>query len=212
MIVAAIVCLFGTTAFAAAQYLSAKDVATVLGESKLAKELSGRTEEAKTETDGEYKASVLGIISGDNLAKYSITENGQYYMDRTYAVVAVEKVDGTPMTYEENILVMPLISGLEPWKYNIFSMYGGHNAEIIDGVLYSIVDFDNIEYFADREVYMAVLSEEFYNRTADDYDWQTGLISANEDYEGTNILFEMELDKSKANRKKAQRFIDDINK
>lgn len=212
MIAAAVVCLFGTTAFAAVHYLNAKDVATTLGESKLAQEFSGQTAVSESETDGEYKASVLGVVSGDNLAKYSISSNGQYYTDRTYAVVAVEKADGTPMTYEDEVLVTPLISGLEPWRYNIFSMHGQHNARVIDGVLYRIVDFDNIEYFADREVYMAVLSEAFYNRDAYNFDNNTGMISVNEDYEGTNILFKMNLDKSKANPEKAQAYIESINK
>lgn len=114
------------------------------------------------------------------------------------------------MTYDDEILITPLIEGYEPWIYNIFTMNGGYSENIIDGILYRIIEFDNIEYFADRSVYLAVLNNGFYNINAYNYDIKTGLITRNNDYNGTNILFNLDMDKSKANPQKAKEYISKI--
>ena len=169
ILAAAIICLIGTTAFAAFHLLSAKDVANKLGDTKLAQYFEKQGTVSDTITDGDYKATVLGIATGKNLSKFK-SSSWKIFPERTYAVVAVEKTDGSPMSYDDKILVTPLIEGLKPWQYNIFTMNGGYSADIIDGVLYRIIELDNIEYFADRNVYMAVLSEPFLNNTAYSFD------------------------------------------
>ena len=116
------------------------------------------------------------------------------------------------MTYDDEILVTPLIEGLKPWQYNIYTMDGGRQSKIIDGVLYTIVEFDSVEYFADRHIYLAVLDQTFYTTEAYNYDEKTGVISVNEGYNGTNILFELKVDKSKANPNKAAEYLDKIDK
>ncbi len=60
------------------------------------------------------------------------------------------------MTFDDSILILPLIDGLKPWEYNIYTMHGIYGAQITDGVLYRIIEFDSIGCFADRNVYMAV--------------------------------------------------------
>lgn len=211
LIAAVIVCLIGATVFAAFHLLSAKDAANRLGDTKLAKCFSGQQGAlSDTVSDGEYKAAVLGITSGKNLSKFK-SSSWKVFPERTYAVVAVEKTDGTPMTFDDQILVTPLIEGLNPWQYNIFTMNGGYTADIIDGVLYRIIEFDNIEIFADRNVYMAVLSEQFLDNTSYSFDEKTGSISPKEDYKGTNILIKLKLDKSKANPKKAAEYLNKLN-
>lgn len=206
LLAAVIVCLIGTTAFAAFHFLSAKDVANRLGNAKLAQYFSARGTVYDTVTDGDYKATVLGIASGKNLSSY-VSSTDEVSPDKTYAVVAVEKADKTPMTYDDPILVTPLIEGLRPWEYNIFTMNGGYTADIIDGVLYRIIEFDNIEYFADRNVYMAVVSDMFLDNTPYSFDEKTGEISPKTDYDGTNILIPLTLDKSKANPEKAAEYL-----
>lgn len=206
LLAAAIICLIGTTAFAAYHLLNAKDVANRLGNAKLAQYFSEQGTVLKTVTDGDYKATVLGVASGENLSNY-VSSTDEVFPDKTYAVVAIEKADGSAMTYDDPILVTPLIEGLNPWEYNIFTMNGGYSADIIDGVLYRIIEIDNIEYFADRNVYMAVISDMFLDNTSYSFDEKTGKISPKEDYDGTNILIPLVLDKSKANPKKAAEYL-----
>lgn len=207
---AAVLCIIGTSVFAAYHLMSAKDVASSLGDSKLARYFEKQNFVSQTVTDGDYKATVLGITSGENLSNFK-SSSCEIFSERTYAVVAVEKTDGSAMTYDDEILVTPLIQGLKPWQYNIFTMNGGYTANITDGVLYRIIEFDTIEYFADQDVYMAVLSEPFLDNTSYAFDEENGTISPKEDFDGTNILIKLDLDKSKADRKKAQEYLDKMN-
>lgn len=210
ILVAAMICLIGTTVFATYRLMSSKDVANSLGDSKLAQYFDKQGAVSDTVTDGNYKATVLGITSGKNLSDFK-SSSWDIFPERTYVVVAVEKADGSAMTYDDEILVTPLIRGLNPWQYNIFTMNGGYTADIIDGVMYRIIEFDSIEYFADKDVYIAILSEPFLNNKSYAFDEETGEISPKEDYEGTNILIKLNLDKSKADPKKAQEYLDKIN-
>lgn len=210
VVAAAVLCCICTTVFAAYHLLSAKEVATSLGDSKLAGYFEKQGSVSNTITDGDYKATVLGITSGENLSNFQ-SSSWEIFSERTYAVVAIEKTNGTAMTYDDEILVTPLIQGLKPWQYNIFTMNGGYTADIINGVLYRIIEFDSIEYFADRDVYMAVLSKPFLNNQSYSFDETSGEISPKKDFDGTNILIKLNLDKSKANPKKAQEYINKLN-
>ena len=210
LIAAVITCLIGTTVFAAFRFLSAKEVADRLGDTELAKYFSKRGTVSQTVADGKYEATVLGITTGKNLSKFKSSAQ-EVFPERTYAVVAVKRTDGSAMTYDDPILVTPLIEGLRPWEYNIFTMNGGYSADIADGVLYRIIEFDSIEFFADRNVYMAVLSEPFLSNEPYSFDEKTGVIAPKEDYKGTNILIKLPLDKSKANPQKAAKYLEKLN-
>lgn len=210
--IAACITLVGvSTVFAAYKYLSAEQIAYKLGDNKLAEIFNNKDDNfiQQSEAIGYYKASIIDITSGKNISDFK-SSLWDIYPERTYAVVAVEKTDGTEMTNDDEILVTPLIEGLEPWKYNIFTMNGGYCSDIIDGVLYRIIEFDNIEYFADRNIYIAVLNNVFYDTDAYSYDVKTGSITRNNDYEGTNILFNLNIDKSKADPQKAEEYIKEI--
>lgn len=210
-IIAVIFVISSTTVFAAYHYLTAGEVADNLGDNKLAKEFNSENiDNYATETLGDYKVTMLGITLGKNISNFHVCSE-EINPERTYAAVAVEKTNGKAMTYDDEILVTPLIEGLEPWNYNIYTMNGSYMAEIIDGILYRIVEFDSIEYFADRHIYMAVLDNGFYDKDAYDYDNNTGLIKRNDNYKGTNILFDLNIDKSKADKNKARDYIEKIN-
>lgn len=205
LLVAAIVCVFGTTVFAAVRYLSPRDVADKLGETELAQLFDKQGYASETVTDGKYKSTMLGITTGENLNNFE-SSNWEVINERTYAVVAVEKSDGTAMTPEDEVMATPLIFGQKPWECNIFTMAGGHTEEIIDGILYRIIEFSNIEYFADRTVYMAIYegfapSSEIFVLNAD------GSIAYNEGYEGSKALFEIPLDPAKADPVKAEELL-----
>lgn len=208
-IIATAVLLTGMSVFATYRLLNAKEVANILDDKKLAQSFDDTLSPYECVTDGNYKATVLGITSGENLSSYASSSN-ELFPEKTYVAVAIEHTDGSPMTYDDEILVSPLIEGLNPFRYNIFSMNGGYSANIIDGVLYRIVEFDSIEYFADRNVYIAVLSEPFLGNKSYSYDEVSGKISSCEDYDGTNMLIKLELDKSKANPEKAEEYLKEL--
>lgn len=191
-VIAAVVCVLCTSVFAAVyRYLSAKDAALALDEPQIASLFKDDAKSYETVIDGEYKATVLGVESGENFNGYWSDEFGTHG-ERTYAVVAVEKTDGTPMTYEDELMVTPLFSGNKPWQTNIATLHGGFTAKVIDGVLYRIIDLDSIEQIDCDTMYMAVVSEAFINNTQYIYDEQTGEISVNEEYDGTNILIKLD--------------------
>ena len=110
LLAAAFVCALSATAFAAYQYLTAGEVADRLGDKKLAAELGGSSFAPQTMADGDYQATVLGVVSGENISDFQ-PDTWEVSPGNTYAVVAVEKTDGTAMTWDDEILVTPLIQG-----------------------------------------------------------------------------------------------------
>lgn len=208
ILAAAIICLIGTSVFAAVKLLTPKEIAGELGDKTLA-EYFGEGAVSETKTDGKYKATVLGVTSGEKISDFKASV-WEVYPDRTYVAVAVEKTDGSEMTYDDEIIVTPFISGLDPQRYNILTMHGGYSAKIIDGILYRIIECDSIEYFADRNLYLGIADTVFPKKGQFDFDESTGNISENKEYSGTNILFELKLDKSKANPEKAEAYLQSL--
>lgn len=212
--IALCVLLLPTSIYAAYKYLSPKEAAIEVGDNLLSEafEKDGK-EVIQTITDGEYKVTYLGHVSGKSISE-SVGSSWDLHPERTYVAVAIEKADGTDMSkdFDESLFITPLIQGLKPWQYNIASMNGSYAADVIDGVHYRIIECDNVEIFADRNLYLAVSDTNFYSVEAFNYDETSGLITVNEDYKGTNVLFPMELDPAKADSKKAQEYLEQLEK
>jgi hypothetical protein len=209
-----VICLLiiPTTVYAAYRYLLPKEVAIEMEDIKLGESFEKDGEgEIQTVTDGVYKVTYLGHVTGESISERTGSA-WELHPERTYVAVAIEKTDGAEMTYEDNLFVSPLIQGQSPWLFNIASMNGSYVAEVVDGVLYRIIECDNIEMFADRKLYLAVSDTTFYSVEAFNYEEGTGLISVNEAYEGTNVLFPLELNPSKADSQKAEAYINQLEK
>lgn len=196
--VAILLCLTAT-AFAAIRLLTPAEVATqVMGSSALAAAFEGPDALIinETATDGPYTATLLGITSGGQLEG---TLQEEVNTSKTYAVVAIEK-ENAPEGWadEEPLFVSPLVRGLTPWQVNAASMNGGYARQIIDGVLYWIVECDDVEIFADRGLYLCVSGTNFYSVDAYDYDEASGVITPNKAFEGLNVLFDLPMDAKKA--------------
>ena len=71
------------------------------------------------------------------------------------------------------LIVSPLVKGLKPWQFNIYTMDGGCMAISENGIEYRITESDNIESFADRGLYLAV-TEGVLSAKAYAYDEITG--------------------------------------
>lgn len=203
-----------TTAFAAWHFLSPSEVANRLDSPVLAKAF--RSEDAisvnETKSQKGYDISFLGIVSGKGLTELDQTLN----TDKTYAVVAIAKQGGAmPDTRDEDynstpFFVSPLIHGEKPWLYNIASMNGGYSAFVLDGIMYRLIECDNLEMFADRGLSLIVSSTTFYDVKAYDYDEATGLVAPNPNFEGVNLIFDLPLKKDNADFEKAQQYLDSL--
>ncbi len=225
VLAAVLVTASSITVFAAWQYLSAADVADELGESGVAKAYMEQTAgedktvgnseksqlEGESQSFGGYKATMLGLVSGKELTEKNRISNGEVRDDRTYCAVAIEREDGTSM---DEVLgeyfVSPLIGGLNPGLYNAATLCGNYSEFVENGVLYRLLECDNIEYFADRKLYLCVTDTAFYNSLCYHYNEADGSISRNTEYEGLNALFDLKIDAALADPAKAQALIDEI--
>ena len=170
----------------------------------------------ETQNYGDYRATLIGIVSGRELTDHTMMAGGEVRTDRSYWMMAIEHADGTPMPDtnspeygEETFLTSPFIQGLEPWKYNIYTLAGGYSEFVQDGVLYRMAECDDLELFADRDVYLCLTDENSVGiiDQAYNYDEESGTISRNEAYDGCNALFKLPLDAKKADAKKAKEYL-----
>lgn len=212
------------TAYAAWQYRSADSVAEQLGEQKLADAFEMQSLESETgdgmtdllgvsQNYGGYQVTMLGVTSGKNLTEKKHISNGEIRDDRIYCAVAIKREDGTPVDAENaDFFVSPLVGGLNPGVYNAASMCGNYTEFVEDGILYRLLECDNIECFADHELYVCVSDTAFYSSELYHYNEADGTISRNSEYQGLNALFDLQMDSSKADAAKAQALLDDIHK
>ena len=207
LITATVLSMGSITTFAAWKYLSPDKVAEVTKDSKLIEAF--KSEDAITINEKQsyagYDITLLGMVSGKNITEYVMEDNGEIKEDRTYSVVAIEKSDQTPMPspsdeqYNEvRFLVSPLIKGYNPNEFNMMTMNGGYIDIVEAGVLYRLSECDNIEMFANQDIYLCVSEGTFYNPAAYHFDEATGEITRNEAFEGVNALFDLPIDSSKA--------------
>ena len=220
IITAAAVIACAATAAAAIRYLAPKEIAQSVSDNSLARAFESKdaVEVNETQEYGGYRVTFLGVISGSGLSDFTASADGVELEDRTYAVTAIEKSDGTPMPSasddnygEVSFLVSPLIKGLNPVQFNAFTMNGGYTDIVKDGILYRLAECDNVEMFADRGAYLCVSTSMTYDINAYNYDEKTGDITRNNNYDGLNALFELPLDKSRADRDEADKYIKEIN-
>ena len=206
------------TAFAAWKYLSAQEVTEKTGDVTLAEAFWGEGAISINESQsfGGYRVTLMGMVSGENLSSYYHFDGAgnSFLTDRTYVVVSIENGDGTPMPAtwedaygEQDFFVSTLINGLNPSWYNVASMNGNATELWDNGVLYRLVECDNVEIFADIGLYLCVCDGSFYNQSAYQYDTETGKITRNEDYSGMNALFELPVDEAKADPEKAAEYL-----
>lgn len=209
-------------ATAALRYFSADQVATETENNKLAAafDSKGAIDIDETQQTGGYDITLLGMVSGKNLSDYESYANGELQADRTYAVVAIANADGTKMQekdkdgynvgYTDKFFVSPFIEGYNPNRYNAYTFNGGVTYFVKDGVLYWLLDTDNIEMFANHTIYLGVTENLGAIGEAYTYQEDSGKIEKNKDYSGVNALFTLPIDKSKASEEEAKKYMDSL--
>lgn len=205
------------TAVAAYHYLSPAAAASEVEDNALEKAFLGENAVLVNETQesGGYRITLLGSVAGKNISDH-LTEDaaGNVVSDRIYTVVAIERADGSPMPDtssddygKESFYASHYIRGLNPNTYSLMSMGGGYTEFVRDGIQYRLLEMDNLEMFADRGIYVGVSEGIFYDGNAYVYDDSTGIMSRNEDYDGVNALFELPVDKTKADLAAAEEYL-----
>lgn len=216
---AAIICVLAVgsvSAVAAYRYLSPSQAAEIAENNSLAKAFESKNaiEINESQTSGGYRFTLLGMVSGKGLEPYIDTQTEtDIQKDETYAVLAIENTDGTPMPdqisdSDGTFLASPFIKGKNPSIYNIYTLDGAYCEFSQDGIIYRILSCSNLEKFADQGVYLGVSEDLTAQEKAFLFDEQTGEISRNPDYTGINALFELPLDPAKADPAAAEAFFD----
>lgn len=220
MAAAAAVCVLAvsTTAVAAVKYLSKDEIVSQIGDDAAIEAVSsdGTLELNETLEAGDYRFKLYAAATKEEMDQNGFG-NDLSNEGGTYVILAIERLDGTPMpdTGSEEygnfeFFVSPLIQGLEPWQYNVASMGGGHSTIVRDGVLYRIIECDDITVFADRRIYLCITDTAFYPAEAYHYNETDGTITRNEDYGGINLLVDLPLDPGRADEAKALAYLKEL--
>jgi len=202
--------LTSVTAYAAIQMLTPSDVANEFGDQRLAAAFESESAIPinETLTSEGYVFTLMSMISGEDLAGTMLDLGGELQTDRTYLVLAIEREDGVPMTESASTFFSsPYVRGMAPWHFNIATgAGGGHQEAIIDGILYRLVDMENMEIFANQGAYLGI-SLGHFSFEAFDFDVESGAITLNPDFNGFAVLFELPLDPALADEARVEEML-----
>ncbi len=213
IIIAASFLLLSTTAFAAVRLLSSREVA----EDMVFTDESGVTydhfatpftfddavEVYEHRTDAGFTITFMGFAHGEGIDVSDLAVDSS----KTYAVIAIENADGTPIEVMESMFtVSPLVNGMNPGLHNAFTFGASGMGTLIDGVQYQLMELDIIEYFAAEQLYLSV-SDTAPSLGVYLFDEHSGEITANPDYEGLNVLFDLPIDPAKADSARVDEYL-----
>lgn len=169
----------------------------------------------ETQTTLDYKITLLGILSGEDLIKNMSEESRENLLtglmeNMTYVVYAMEHADGTPVDKEDpsefcsNLLASEMIGGREPAYYEEFDVANYVGSGIYEnGMIYWIRSVKNLDMYADRGVYLGIVEDGKYEK-AYKLDEETGEIVKNPECTDLNaVLFKLPIPADKADAEKA---------
>ena len=209
VLIAACIALLAVSVSAAMLWLTPAQVAQEHNQPLLAEAFNGPDAILLNETveSGDFSITLLGLVSGRNLD----TLNPDLEKDHTYSVLALRRLDGTPLENETfdfmQYTMTPLVAGTSPAAVNNWTLDAGATGMAKDGVYYYLLDTASIEMFADRTVYMAFY-EGFAPNNAIFTVAEDGTIAFAEDFTGVHALFTLPLDPARADRAAADAFVE----
>ena len=202
--------LSGISVYAAYRYLSPSQVADrVSSNTALADAFESEDSIVINESQSTngYTITLLALVSGVDLQLHVPEDISQPLTpSNTYAVVAIEKADGSEMEYKD-FCISPLINGVDFMVANNATLNTLLSFFEEDGILYHFIECDNLEMFADRGVQLAVVDHFGQETQAFYMDETTGIYHKQKEYEKTNALFTLPLDKTKADTNAADKYI-----
>jgi hypothetical protein len=196
--------------------VSEAKAAETLSQSGETTEVIKQAEINESITSGKYTYTLLGMLSSDEAAEYQTI--GAEGKSKTYVVVAIANADGTPfdkethydfMSDNDSFTVTPLLTGIAPRDRGVF-WNGGASENIIDGVIYQIRSTDDLEIFADKGVKLVIHTAVGIDNNAYYYDEEIQDYVLNKDFEGSAVMFDLPLDKSKGDPEKAAQYFADL--
>jgi len=210
--------VFTTSVLAAWHFLRPSEVVEHTGDIALSAAFEGESaiNINQSITSGNHTFTLLAVVSGEDITDHPIyNSTGEILHDRTYAVLAIQNADGSPMPSPQDdeyepFMVSPFVRGINPWQANIFTLDGGQHAMVIDGILYIVIDFNDITMFADRGVYLGVNAGGFSAFALMDafiFNEQTGEITANPYSSRISVIFEIPFDETLADPERAEQFL-----
>ncbi len=213
-VVAAVVCtviLLGSgSVYAANHYLNPSQIVDeISADSALSKAFADKDAITinETQTSNGYDITLLGLVSGEKLGLYLPDETKKEVSDKhSYAALAISKSEGSKMS-NRNFCVSPLINGEAFTDVNAATLNVGLSWFEKDGVIYELIECDNLEIFADRGVYLSLVDNFGDEVAAFRMNEATGKYHKVEDYAGTSALFTLPLDKDKADTVAADKFL-----
>ena len=213
-VVAAVVCtviLLGSgSVYAANHYLNPSQIVDeISADSALSKAFADKDAITinETQTSNGYDITLFGLVSGEKLGLYVPDEMKKEVSDKhSYAALAISKSDGSKMS-NRNFCVSPLINGEAFTDVNAATLNVGLSWFEKDGVIYELIECDNLEIFADRGVYLSLVDNFGDEVAAFRMDEATGNYHKVGDYAGTSALFTLPLDKDKADTVAADKFL-----
>ena len=206
-VLAAAAALLVLSVSAAALWPSPAQVAELAGQPVLASAFEGENAITLNETveTGDFSVTLLGLVSGAGLTEQNVDAS------HTYAVVALNRLDGTPLDQENfdfiKYTLTPLVSGFSPLAVNNWTLGSFATGIDMDGTYCYLLDTQDLGMFADHTVYLAFYeglapSNEVFSVAED------GSISFAEDFDGVHALFTLPLDASLADPAAADAFVE----
>ena len=206
ILVAAIIALLSTSVYAVTYLLSAREVAEKTGLSDIAERFNENSFDIVTITDKGYSVSFHGIVNSEELV---YLDEDAVYEERTYAVYSIANEDGTPLSLIDGMPLSftPVIDGI---RTDIaFALTESASGIEKDGILYYIFNYQDLEIFADKNVSFAVFEGFFPNSQIFTMD-KDGKTDYSENYIGFKGMFELPLDKAKADPEKAKKLLESM--
>ena len=170
----------------------------------------------ETQKTAGYDITLMGLVSGKDLMPVAPEDSlDSISKEKTYAVLAIAKEDGSPMPgMQDNdyqiFCASALVKGKSFMDVNNGTLNAGAYAFEQDGVQYQILECDNLEIFANIGVYVGVVEDFGEESHAFTMDKETGEYRVDESYDGMKALFTIPLDKSKADDAAAEKFFQEI--
>lgn len=215
----AILAVGSVSAYAAYRYLTPSQVADEITDGgALAKAFESKDAVLVNETQktAGYDITLMGLVSGKDLMPVAPEDSlDSISKEKTYAVLAIAKEDGSPMPgMQDNdyqiFCASALVKGKSFMDVNNGTLNAGAYAFEQDGVQYQILECDNLEIFANIGVYVGVVESFGQESHAFTMDKETGEYRVDESYDGMKALFTIPLDKSKADDAAAEKFFQEI--
>lgn len=211
VLIAACLTLLTVSVSAAVIMLSPSQVSNENGHAELAEAFESEDAIVINETveSGDLAITLMGLVSGENLKDYT-NYDPPVEEARTYAVLALRSLDGSPLTNQNydfsRYTMTPLVAGFSPAGVNDWTLSGMASGFAKDGIYYYLLDTQSLEMFADHTVYIAFYEGGVPNNTIF-YVNDNGSIQFCDDFTGVQALFTIPLDPSKADPAAVEKFL-----